>query len=349
MVIDGNPKLSNDFWLSEFSCPAVINGEVRNDLDRHVLFDMKLINLIQKVRDFYERPILSITGYRSIEYNSLIPGADPNSYHIRGKAVDFHIYGVPMIDLYNKCIKLGFTGVGIYDTWIHADVGDTIRRWDNRTHTSKYEKIGLTHITWVEPLELKAKASFTRTGKQCSSEYSNFINGQYYWWKPADDKIYTIGWQFSEGQPTHDNFMQDDYEYVGLYPRKRGTFIVYKDGTAEVKNMANSEMKKIRDSIRFCVQGFNLFPLDLQAEGYTNISSLTRICNRVAIMFHKEKGVGIVYRPFTSAKRMQQTAINLGCEFGIVLDSGRTANVKMNGKRIHVNNELLSNIIYWRF
>jgi len=344
MIIDKDSNLSKNFKISEFSCPAVIDGKIRNDLDRHVIINMDLVNKLQQLRDFYKKPI-KITAYRSPEYNAIVPGASKNSYHIKGKAADFHIDGVPMIDLYNKCISIGFSGVGIYDTWVHADVGDTIRRWDNRSHCSAYEKIGLTHITWINPLSIMAKASFAKTGKECAEDYPNFINGQYFWW---NDGFYTIGWQFSEGEPTHDNFLSYDEEYAGLFPRKRGTFIVYKDGNVEVKNISNSKLKDIRDNIFFCLQGFNLFPLDLEAEGYTSCDSLTRMCRRHGIGFNPNKGICIVARPLTSATRLVKTMQNLGCTMAIGLDSGKTANEKMNGNNIHVNNEYLSNILYWR-
>lgn len=53
----------------------------------------------------------------------------PDSQHYLGKACDFHVDGVPLVDAWLACERVvKFTGIGIYTDWktpgLHADVRD---------------------------------------------------------------------------------------------------------------------------------------------------------------------------------------------------------------------------------
>ena len=71
-------KLTKNFYMSEFSC------------DDQVMLDMKLVEELQKLRDFIGKPLTVTSGYRTPERNKTIGGSS-KSKHMEGIAAD--IYG----------------------------------------------------------------------------------------------------------------------------------------------------------------------------------------------------------------------------------------------------------------
>lgn len=75
-----------------------------------------------------------ICGYRSAATNAMrhhqSSGVASNSYHIKGKAIDFRIAGVPLIKVKSSAESLRNGGVGYYPTsnFIHVDTGP-VRTW----------------------------------------------------------------------------------------------------------------------------------------------------------------------------------------------------------------------------
>ena len=75
-----------------------------------------------------------ICGYRSAATNAMrhrqSKGVASNSYHIKGKAIDFRIAGVPLIKVKSSAESLRNGGVGYYPTsnFIHVDTGP-VRTW----------------------------------------------------------------------------------------------------------------------------------------------------------------------------------------------------------------------------
>ncbi|MCG8540811.1 MAG: D-Ala-D-Ala carboxypeptidase family metallohydrolase [Clostridia bacterium] len=126
-----NIKLSQNFHIKEFVCKEG-KGEV--------LIAEGLIEKLQALRNYLNRPIIITSGYRSPAYNKKIKGS-PKSQHIHGRAVDIKVPGVAAEDVGRASIKLGFKGIGIYDTFTHLDirenlvnkVGRNYDYWDMRT------------------------------------------------------------------------------------------------------------------------------------------------------------------------------------------------------------------------
>lgn len=128
MKINQDFKVSKNFMVSEFAC----NG------DDSVILNYVLINKIQELRKILGCPVIINSGYRTPEYNKKVGGSSI-SQHMLGKAVDISTRNLDIDDetLIRICKNLGFTGIGIYDTWIHVDVRDNpdamgYTYWDNR-------------------------------------------------------------------------------------------------------------------------------------------------------------------------------------------------------------------------
>lgn len=139
IVFDG--QVTKNFNIKEFRCQAqgeiIINGDVVKHIERLQLF-----------RDWYNRPMIIASGYRTPEYNKRVGGA-VGSFHMQGIASD-----IPLPDEYYSFTKerqeeflenvksmwykiccayrLG-GGVGFYDTFFHLDSREYNSFWDERT------------------------------------------------------------------------------------------------------------------------------------------------------------------------------------------------------------------------
>lgn len=125
-------RASKYFNIAEFDChdgtpvPDYYKGNI-----------IKLAEQLDVIRNELKTPIIILSGYRTTRYNEKVGGAI-NSKHISCEAADIRTAHHTAYEIYD-CIlflinarKLKDGGVGIYDTWVHYDIGKA-RRWDNRT------------------------------------------------------------------------------------------------------------------------------------------------------------------------------------------------------------------------
>lgn len=91
----------------------------------------RLLDKLQVLRAHVDKPILvnhgslKFRGYRSPAENQTIGGAS-QSYHTQGLAVDVTIEGMHPRDVAQVARMIGFTGIGIYETFTHLDVRHNI-------------------------------------------------------------------------------------------------------------------------------------------------------------------------------------------------------------------------------
>ena len=89
---------------------------------------MRLFYLLAMLQaEFGGRPILVTSGYRTRATNEWLRsqgiGAARDSFHLRGRAVDIKLSGVPLARVAAFGSVLGLGGVGLYGAFVHLDTG----------------------------------------------------------------------------------------------------------------------------------------------------------------------------------------------------------------------------------
>lgn len=115
-----NLQLSKNFSTNEFDCKCSSCKVTK--------IDYLQVQRLQKLRDAYGDPLIVHSAYRCPKHNAAI-GGTKNSYHMKGKATDFHIKRWGLQAIKDAVFKLwDGGGIGMYSTFIHTDTGPK-RRW----------------------------------------------------------------------------------------------------------------------------------------------------------------------------------------------------------------------------
>ena len=125
-------RLTENFRKEEFDSKdgACMPNDVLNNIS-------ELAKNVQIIRDYVGVPLTINSGYRSPSHNKSVGGV-ANSYHVQGKASDLSSKQIAPKKLYDAILKLIADGkiynggVGIYNTFVHYDIGGKGRRWDYR-------------------------------------------------------------------------------------------------------------------------------------------------------------------------------------------------------------------------
>jgi len=116
-------KISPHFRVSEFAC--------RDGSDK-VLIDDKLVELLEFIRDYFEKPITITSAYRTVAHNRK-EGGKSNSQHLKGTAADIIVSGVDPEKVVEVAeLFLGNSGgIGLYGhkKFVHVDVRKNLSRW----------------------------------------------------------------------------------------------------------------------------------------------------------------------------------------------------------------------------
>jgi len=121
---------TKNFDIKEFACkdgtavPEMYYGNVK-----------ELMENLQVLRDFFGKPIVINSGYRTEKHNAKV-GGKSNSQHLFAKASDIVVRGVSPLEVYRtiekliseKKMKQG--GLGLYDRFVHYDVRGVRARWN---------------------------------------------------------------------------------------------------------------------------------------------------------------------------------------------------------------------------
>lgn len=119
---NGRTYLSKNFRVKEFAC---------KDGSDPVFISAELVELLQKIRDHFERPVTITSGFRTAKHNKAEKGAT-YSQHLYGTAADIKVSGVKPADVaaYAETLLPNSGGIGRYKTFTHVDVRPTKSRWN---------------------------------------------------------------------------------------------------------------------------------------------------------------------------------------------------------------------------
>lgn len=139
--IHTDEKLVTCFWNNGEYCPEAlkeINNIMRDFRTGQVRkIDPKLIDYLHRlveIFDYEHLPINLLSGYRSKKTNNMLRrksrGVAKNSFHIKGRAMDFNFPEVELKHLRKAALKYCGGGVGYYSksNFIHIDTGKK-RSW----------------------------------------------------------------------------------------------------------------------------------------------------------------------------------------------------------------------------
>lgn len=120
---DAYKKVAENFIVKEFAC---------KDGSDKILISTELIELLQKIRNHFGRPLTITSAYRTNSYNTRIGGVS-ESTHTKGIAADIVISGIKpiLIAEYIEYIMPECGGIGLYADFVHTDVRANRSRWTN--------------------------------------------------------------------------------------------------------------------------------------------------------------------------------------------------------------------------
>lgn len=118
---DGTKYLSKNFRVKEFAS---------KDGADPLFVSPELVELLQKIRDHFGKPIVISSGYRTAKHNKAVGGAT-YSQHLYGMAADIKVTGVKpsAVADYAETLLPNSGGIGTYSTFTHVDVRATKARW----------------------------------------------------------------------------------------------------------------------------------------------------------------------------------------------------------------------------
>ena len=106
------------FTRAEFRCPCGKCGGFPVEPEE------TLVRLADKVRDHFGAPSTVSSGVRCQAHNDELPGSAKNSYHVKGKAMDFCVQGVSGAELlaYVKQLPIHYAYQIKGSDFVHMDV-----------------------------------------------------------------------------------------------------------------------------------------------------------------------------------------------------------------------------------
>jgi len=142
-------NLSPHITVAEFEASETAT---RKGIDNHLppqffpAAESLCINVLEKVRAHYGKPIIITSGYRSQELNTAI-GSHPSSQHTRGQAADFHVVGHTPLDVAKWIPTSGIEyDQLIYEgAWVHVSHKEGLNRRECKTAFFSNEGVHYEH------------------------------------------------------------------------------------------------------------------------------------------------------------------------------------------------------------
>lgn len=111
-------RLSENFLASEFLCKGTkccSSGKIDDDL----------VEILQKIRDHFGKPVHISSAYRCPTWNKAVGGVS-GSYHTYGQAADIKVEDTTPAEVAKYAESIGVLGIGLYETdadghFVHVD------------------------------------------------------------------------------------------------------------------------------------------------------------------------------------------------------------------------------------
>lgn len=118
--------VQKNFKISEFACKCQSRG------CQITLHDPNLSEKLQKLRTVCKKAITVNSGFRCADHNEAV-GGSADSYHTRGMAADIKAKGISPEALAQMAEEVGFTGIGLYEAFVHVDTRPKRYFWNQVT------------------------------------------------------------------------------------------------------------------------------------------------------------------------------------------------------------------------
>jgi uncharacterized protein YcbK (DUF882 family) len=117
---------NNNLNLKYFKPHEFLMGEPGQEVEVFKHIAQSVLISLDKLRALCDFPININSSYRTPEYNATLPNSAKNSYHVKGLALDITGRGRKLTKQEKTKIiyyagMLGFTGIGVYNNFIHLD------------------------------------------------------------------------------------------------------------------------------------------------------------------------------------------------------------------------------------
>ncbi|QDY70127.1 D-Ala-D-Ala carboxypeptidase family metallohydrolase [Qingshengfaniella alkalisoli] len=112
-------QLTQHFKRAEFACNCGCGFNT---------VDVELVQVLERVRLHYGKPVVINSGCRCASYNARVGGAS-GSQHLIGRAADIRISGVDPDEVWSWLNPSHHGGLGRYGTFTHIDTRDQTARW----------------------------------------------------------------------------------------------------------------------------------------------------------------------------------------------------------------------------
>lgn len=115
-------RISKNFRFSEFTKSDVASRyHITNAITSWAIRDniIALVeNVLQPLRDAWEKPLFINSGYRCLELNKKVGGV-PTSQHVLGQAADVGCSDPLALARLAKKMRLPYDQMGVYPTFVH--------------------------------------------------------------------------------------------------------------------------------------------------------------------------------------------------------------------------------------
>ena len=124
-------RISRNFRFSEFTKSDVaIRYHITNAITSWAIRDSIIAlveNVLQPLRDEWEKPLFIKSGYRCLELNKKVGGV-PTSQHVLGQAADVGCSDPLALARLAKKMRLPFDQMGVYPTFVHFSYNEERNR-----------------------------------------------------------------------------------------------------------------------------------------------------------------------------------------------------------------------------